>query len=838
MKKISFLFLLFIFFYLTTFSQSTVPQRVGWWKFDNPIDLTNSESGFGMPLTLVGSHISTKGPADENGAVQINSGSYYNMTHLISPKNGDKKVNEYTLQFDFKITENGSWRSFFQTDVSNSGDGDFFINPNGEIGVAAVGYSGFSITPNEWYRLIISVKNGTQFNVYLDGKLLTNGITQTRDGRFSLENQLLVFADENGEDGSIYCAELAIWDKALSTHEAFELGGFSHSNPKILTQNPFIQSPGKTFMTICWHDTVQQNTKVIYGIDSTNMSLETTGSSEFIISPLYWHTVKLYSLMPGTRYFYKVFSGDVFSDTYSFKTLPSNDYNGKLRFILLSDTHSSDTTMAGKICRQARKTITELYGVEIENQVTGIIHSGDVVMSGDSPVQYYKQFFQPLSALTANIPTTVVAGNHEVESSYFYQYLKVDELSAYPHIPDLNEKLLQLQVGNTLFLGLNTNITAEYGLTQANWLNAKLKEAENNDSIDFVFLFHHHPPMSELWDYTNTKDAGTAYVRDVLFPIIKKYSKVQQMHYGHTHGFERGTIQAEHPDGDFRIICGGGSGGYLDTWAPGENHDFNEITTSISNYVFQIIEIDIANKSWQNKAYSLGTLDLPKNGVIIDSWYKKMNQPAPNTPFIVSIETANEYVQINTSQFDGIDSLMSVQIQVIDGTQNNAVVFDSLIQKVNIYGVDSSQKPTDLNKDNNIYETNLPIRFFNTKSNYIKTRYRDNNLKWSNWSDSFYYSITGLSDISKTETEDLLFQNFPNPFSYSTTIKYKSDGLNKITFRFYDINYRLIFEQNEGLKPKGIYILNYSGEDLKNGIYFYEMISGSQTSVKSMIKIK
>jgi hypothetical protein len=310
------------------------------------------------------------------------------------------------------------------------------------------------------------------------------------------------------------------------------------------------------------------------------------------------------------------------------------------------------------------------------------------------------------------------------------------------------------------------------------------------------------------------------------------------MHYGHTHGFERGTIQAEHPDGDFRIICGGGSGGYLDTWAPGENHDFNEITTSISNYVFQIIEIDIANKSWQNKAYSLGTLDLPKNGVIIDSWYKKMNQPAPNTPFIVSIETANEYVQINTSQFDGIDSLMSVQIQVIDGTQNNAVVFDSLIQKVNIYGVDSSQKPTDLNKDNNIYETNLPIRFFNTKSNYIKTRYRDNNLKWSNWSDSFYYSITGLSDISKTETEDLLFQNFPNPFSYSTTIKYKSDGLNKITFRFYDINYRLIFEQNEGLKPKGIYILNYSGEDLKNGIYFYEMISGSQTSVKSMIKIK
>jgi len=837
MNKNSFLFLLFIFLFLSAHPQYTVPQRVGWWKFDDQIDLTKVEAGFGMPLTLVGSHTSVKGPENENGAVQIGIGSYYKMTHSISPKNGDKKANEYTLQFDFKITENGAWRSFFQTDVNNSSDGDFFINTNGEIGVAAVGYSGFSVSPNEWYRLIISVKNGSLFNVYLDGKLLTNGTIQTRDGRFSLENKLLFFADEDGEDGSIYCAELAIWDKALTAHEAFELGGFGHSSPKVLTQNPFIQSPGKTNMTICWHDTVQQNTKVICGLDSTKMNFETTGSSEFITSPLYWHTVKLSSLKPGTRYFYKVFSGDVFSNTYSFKTLPDDEYNGKLRFILLSDTHSSDTSMTGIICRQARETITGLYGADIENQVTGIIHSGDVVMSGDSPSQYYKQFFQPLSSLTANIPTTVVAGNHELESQYFYQYLKVDELSAYPNIPDLNEKLLQLQVGNTLFLGLNTNITAQYGLTQSNWLNAKLKEVENDASIDFVFLFHHHPVMSELWDYTNTQDAGTAYVRDVLLPIIKKYSKVQQMHYGHTHGFERGTIHSEQPNGDFRIICGGGGGGYLDPWAPGENRDFNDITVSISNYVFQVMEIDVADKSWQNTVYSLGTLDSPKNGEIINSWYKKVNQYAPKTPSIENIQSIGEYVQINTSQFEGVDSLMSVQIQIIDGTQNETVAFDTLIQKVDIYGVDKSQKPTDLNKGNNIYATAIPIKFLNAKSNYIKTRYRDNNLKWSDWSDSYLFSTTKLSEISIAEKENVLYQNYPNPFSNSTTIKYKSDGTNKITFRFYDINYRLILEKNEEMKPKGIYILNYLGEKLKNGVYFYEMISGNSTNVKSMIKV-
>jgi hypothetical protein len=98
------------------------------------------------------------------------------MTHQILPKTGESKINEYTLQYDFKITETGAWRSFFQTSVNNSGDADLFINPGGEIGVAAVGYSGISITPNEWYRLIVSVKNGSHFNYYLDGQLLLKGI--------------------------------------------------------------------------------------------------------------------------------------------------------------------------------------------------------------------------------------------------------------------------------------------------------------------------------------------------------------------------------------------------------------------------------------------------------------------------------------------------------------------------------------------------------------------------------------------------------------------------------------------------------------------------------------
>ncbi len=832
------LFLIVLIFPISiSISFATIPDRVGWWKFNNPSDLTKAEPGYGLPLILVGNHSATKGPDDENAATLIGVGSYYKMTHQILPKPGESKINEYTLQYDFKITETGTWRSFFQTAVNNSGDADLFINPGGEIGVAAVGYSGVAITPNEWYRLIVSVKNGSHFNCYLDGQLLQKGNIQPVNGRFSLENQLLIFADDNGEDGLIHCSELAIWDKALTAAEALELGGFAHKTAELKARIPYLQNPGKTSMTVCWHDTAQSATKVKYGLDSLNLNLETQGSSEIISSPIRWHSVKLSSLQPNTRYFYKVESGNTLSKTHSFKTLPDADYKGKLRFIMLSDTHCPDTTMAGKIARQARSKIAELYGSDIENQITGIIHSGDIVVSGDSPGQYDKQFFQPLSSLTSNISTTVVAGNHEVESPFLYQYLKVDELSAYPAVPALNEKILQLRVGNSLFLGLNTNIISQYGTTQANWLNIKLKEAENDASIDFVFLFFHHPPMSELWDYTNTQDAGTAYVRDILLPVIKKYTKVQQMHYGHTHGFERGAILSEQSDGDFRIICGGGSGGNLDPWVAGENRDFNEINVCISNYVFQILEIDIAGKSYQNSVYSLGTLSKPKNGELIDSWYKKVNQEAPNTPVIENVTAHADFVQINTSQFSGTDSVMTVQMQIMNSTQNSEIEFDTLIQRVNIYGVDNLSNPVDLNKDINIYQTKLPLAVLPQKSFYIRTRYRDNNLKWSNWSDSWLFTTTGIKDLSGLENEILLFQNFPNPFKNNTIFKYELAESSEVTFRFYDMNNKIILERKEGLKPKGIHTFNFFDENLKSGIYLCEMISGNRRRTKTMVKI-
>ncbi len=816
---------------LFNYAKSEIPQRSGWWKFDNPSNLQKAEVGFGLDLTLIGAQSAAAGSEAGNGAVLIGTGSYYKMNHQITANGGGSYVNEYTLQYDFKVPSNGVWHSFFQTDLSNSNDGDFFINPSGNIGVGAVGYSTYSISPNEWYRMVISVKNGSHFTCYLDGKLLIDGNTQDVDGRFSLESLLLIFADENGEDANIFCAELAIWDQSLTSSQVAELGGFGHVvGPEPMTRVPYLQGQGPNAINICWHDPDQTGTKVVYGLDST-LGTEMAGTSEIISDPYCWHTVKLTGLQADTRYFYRVASGSGESAIYSFRTLPDSTYTGKLRFVLLSDTHSSDTTMAGKVLRAARTKIAEIYGPDIENHVNGIFHSGDIVVSGSTPGQYSKQFFAPLSALSSNIPTMVVAGNHEMESPYFYKYLKLEDQSAFPEASPLNEKIWQLKVGNSLFIGLNTNIIDQYGEAQANWLESRLNEAENDTTIDFVFVFFHHPPYSELWIV-----GGTDYVKNRLLPVMKKYTKVQEIHYGHTHGFERGTITSEKPGGDFRMICGGGGGGPLDPWVEGENQDLNDIHICISNYFFQILEIDIANHSYQTSVYSLGTLSKPKNSELIDRWHKSKNQSGPETPVIDKVERTNEYVQITSSKFSGIDSLMSVQFQVVDSSQSMPVVIDSTTHWENIYGIDANSNPVDLNQNINLYQSKINRALLSgDKEYFFRVRYRDLNLKWSDWSELAPYNTVGISENPVFQNGYLLNQNFPNPFNNETSFTYHIPEKCEVVFYIYSEGKSLISEIEAGIQPEGTYTIHYNAKKLNSGVYIFEMHTRNLSVSKKMI---
>jgi len=200
-----------------------VPDRVGWWKFDNAADLLTAD--IGSALVLTGTQTSVDGPVAENLATQVGLGSYLTMAHGIAANLGGTMVNEYTVQIDFSVSAIGVWHSFIQTDNTNGSDADLFTKAsNNTIGTSATGYSTNTISADTWYRMLISVKNGEFFNVYLNGELCLSGTFQDIDGRWALGTDLLVFADNDGDDAAINCSELGIWDVALDAAQALELG--------------------------------------------------------------------------------------------------------------------------------------------------------------------------------------------------------------------------------------------------------------------------------------------------------------------------------------------------------------------------------------------------------------------------------------------------------------------------------------------------------------------------------------------------------------------------------------------------------------------------------------
>jgi hypothetical protein len=213
------------------------PQPKGLWLFDDPDHLT--QSVVGSELAEVGTHTAAAGISAGDGAVIDGIGSYYVCSHNIAPNGGGSYVNNWTLLLDIKLptASSGNWVSLYQTNSSNSNDGDCFISTSRTIGVGATGYTSRVIAAQVWYRVVISVSNTSFYRIYVNGEKWLEGTVQSLDGRFSLDPTILLFADENGEDYPIHCTTAAIWGQALNDSQASSLGGVS--NPIQILAEPY-----------------------------------------------------------------------------------------------------------------------------------------------------------------------------------------------------------------------------------------------------------------------------------------------------------------------------------------------------------------------------------------------------------------------------------------------------------------------------------------------------------------------------------------------------------------------------------------------------------------------
>ncbi len=80
-----------------------------------------------------------------------------------------------------------------------------------------------------------------------------------------------------------------------------------------------------------------------------------------------------------------------------------------------------------------------------------------------------------------------------------------------------------------------------------------------------------------------------------------------------------------------------------------------------------------------------------------------------------------------------------------------------------------------------------------------------------------------------------LSENYPNPFTHSTTIRYQIPEFGNVTLKVFDITGAIITELVNSPQKKGEYAVEFNSEGLEPGIYFYKLEFSNSENHKSLV---
>ena len=529
---------------------------VGQWDFNDSDDLTVAT--IGQALSLTGSNSVIEGISSEDGAVRIGAGSYYSVNHGITPSDGESNVNQWSLVVDFKFpeSESNTWKCFFQTNPTNANDGDCFVNESNAIGVSATGYSNdadndsleFTCKADEWYRLVVVVDNyNDRYDLYINGELVLDGAAQDIDGRFSLEDTLLLFADDNGEDNSIDVSLVKLYDMALTTGEVELLLGPGGEEPKKTVQfltAPYLQNVKKGGITIMWETNIAAESLVEYSMDdsfgnSVTPNFETSSEGTKIYKAV------LTDLNPGTAYNFRVNADDLVVSDLSFKTAPDEEI--AFSFGVWADSQGTNHgTYADDLYEPTKSMMAHMA----ENVDIGI-SVGDLAEDGSDYTDTHVYYLDRVAKyLGKTRPWFNAWGNHDAgQGDIIRQFADMpsqDRGDPY----DAGYGSFMFEYAGCYFICIDDAcLTYE----EVDVVEGMLQEATAGNA-KHIFVFIHKAPYYERW-YD-----GEESVRYYLVPLLETYG-VDVLFSGHTHAYQRGYL-----NGVYYCVTGGGS--WLDSSEP------------------------------------------------------------------------------------------------------------------------------------------------------------------------------------------------------------------------------------------------------------------------------
>ncbi len=98
--------------------------------------------------------------------------------------------------------------------------------------------------------------------------------------------------------------------------------------------------------------------------------------------------------------------------------------------------------------------------------------------------------------------------------------------------------------------------------------------------------------------------------------------------------------------------------------------------------------------------------------------------------------------------------------------------------------------------------------------------------------------VTDIDDQNSLPENFELFQNFPNPFNPSTTIRFSLPENSKVSLEVFDIIGQKVTELAYGEFAAGFHEVKFNSSNLSSGLYIYKLTANKFISVKNMLLVK
>ncbi|MBN1403740.1 MAG: fibronectin type III domain-containing protein [Opitutales bacterium] len=515
---------------------------------------------------------------------------------------------------------------------------------------------------------------------------------------------------------------------------------------------PYLETPTPDGMTVHWISDSDSSAVVYYGTENDKLDSSITGSVEYISGggvSYYYYTARLTGLSASTYYYYRVDSGTDSSEVARFRTQPPTGTNtGIYRVLVVGDHQMRNDARHYELVTRARSKIEAMYGVPIEEAIDLCLNTGDQVDTG-TPDHYRYIHFYESEPISANLPIMTAVGNHETYGTPgIALYDTVHDFAdiSYNGISSGNERSMAYQLANILFVHTNSE---EPNAAQTSWLGQVAGTAITDASVDWIVSIVHRPYQAEQY----VGDIST-WFRETGMPILNTTGKHALNIGAHHHIYARGQVR---DNATYHIISGGTA--WDQYWGQSTEEDMDDVTKTIANWAWQIIEFDLDQRTMTVNCYSEGhpLLRFAYESVLIDSFTRKLGLAAPQQPELEAfVNTADDTLPLllksGAYASSSTETFYSTQFQVSKSSDFSAAALeiDHIRDIEDYYGDTGSPDytPVDVNKKVNILEYTVGDNVLNNGTYYARVRHRDTNAEWSPWSEAVSFTVVGSTDAA------------------------------------------------------------------------------------------